>query len=228
MGRDNAPKERRLNQLKRKQNQRASYDRILIISEGSKTEPLYFKEIRKEFRLHTANIEIHPSDMGTDPLSVVRYAKQIFEHGDRHKGILPRAFEHVFAVFDRDDHHSFFEALSLAQSLNRKLRNDNKQVVNFSAIASIPSFELWLLLHYEDIKHLLHRDEVIKRLKQYIQGYEKGLSGIFALTKDLIPTATKRAQQLKIESNVFNDKAPYTDIAQLVGLLMNLTFSNSM
>lgn len=227
MGRDNTPKERRLNQLKRKQNQRASYDRILIISEGSKTEPLYFKEIRKEFRLHTANIEIQPSDLGTDPLSVVRYAKQMFEHGDRHKGISPRAFEQVFAVFDRDDHHSFFDALTFAQSLDGKLRNDDKQAITFSAIASIPSFELWLFLHYEDIKHPLHRDEVLRRLKQHIQGYEKGLMGIFAITKNLMPTAMKRAQQLAMYGSVFNDKDPYTDISRLVALLMNLCPSNS-
>ena len=151
----------------------------------------------------------------------------MFEHGDRHKGISPRAFEQVFAVFDRDDHHSFFDALTFAQSLDGKLRNDDKQAITFSAIASIPSFELWLLLHYEDIKHPLHRDEVLRRLKQHIQAYEKGLMGIFAITKNLMPTAMKRAQQLAMYGSVFNDKDPYTDISRLVALLMNLCPSNS-
>ena len=53
MGRDNSPRERQRRQLERKQNRRASYDRVLIVSEGSKTEPNYFKEIRAEFRLHS-------------------------------------------------------------------------------------------------------------------------------------------------------------------------------
>jgi len=61
MARDNSPKERNKRRLARKLNQRASYDRILIVSEGSKTEPLYFKEIRAAYRLHTANVEVHPS-----------------------------------------------------------------------------------------------------------------------------------------------------------------------
>jgi len=39
MARDNAPQERQRKQLERKRAQRASYDRILIVSEGSKTEP---------------------------------------------------------------------------------------------------------------------------------------------------------------------------------------------
>ena len=152
MARDNSPKIRQREQLKRKQNQRASYDRILIVSEGSKTEPLYFKEIRTEYRLHTANVEVRPSELGTAPIQVVQYAQDLFEKGDIHKAIQPRAFEQVYAVFDRDDHDSYFQALRLAESLHGKLRNDAKQTITFKAMASVPSFELWLLLHFEDIK----------------------------------------------------------------------------
>jgi len=43
MARDNAPKIRQRAQLERKQTQRASYDRVLIVSEGRKTEPLLFQ-----------------------------------------------------------------------------------------------------------------------------------------------------------------------------------------
>ncbi|MEY3201990.1 MAG: hypothetical protein RIR70_1540 [Pseudomonadota bacterium] len=104
MARDNSPKDRQRNQLARKQGRRASYDRILIVSEGSKTEPNYFREIREAYRLHTANVEVRPSEMGTAPIQVVQYARMLFEEGDRHRNIPPRAFERVYAVFDRDDH----------------------------------------------------------------------------------------------------------------------------
>jgi hypothetical protein len=70
MARDNSPKVRQREQLKRKQNQRASYERILIVSEGSKTEPLYFNEIRCEYRLHSANVVVRPSELGTAPVQV--------------------------------------------------------------------------------------------------------------------------------------------------------------
>ena len=56
MGRDNSPKERQRRQLERKLSRRAGYDRMLIVSEGSKTEPNYFSEMRAEYRLHSANV----------------------------------------------------------------------------------------------------------------------------------------------------------------------------
>ena len=90
MVRDNSPKERHKRHLARKLNKRASYDRILIVSEGSKTEPLYFKEIRSTFRLQTANVQIHPSALGTSPIQVVEYAKCLFEQGNTHKRIQKR------------------------------------------------------------------------------------------------------------------------------------------
>lgn len=68
MVRDNSPKVRNKRQLARKRTSRASYDRILIVSEGSKTEPNYFKEIRSAYRLQTANIEVRASDLGTAPI----------------------------------------------------------------------------------------------------------------------------------------------------------------
>lgn len=58
MVRDHSPKERQRQQLERKLGRRASYDRILIVSEGSKTEPNYFSDIRSAYRLHTANVEL--------------------------------------------------------------------------------------------------------------------------------------------------------------------------
>ena len=108
MGRDYSPKERQRKQLERKAARRAPYDRVLIVSEGSKTEPHYLKEIRAEYRLHTANVEVQPSELGTAPIQVVKYAHQLFEEGNRHKHIPRRAFERVYAVFDRDDHDSYF------------------------------------------------------------------------------------------------------------------------
>lgn len=222
MARDNSPKERQQKQLERKHGRRASYDRILIVSEGSKTEPNYFLEIRAAYRLHTANIEVRPSELGTAPVQVVQYAKELFENGDRHKHIQRRAFEQVYAVFDRDDHESYFTALRLAESLDGRLRNDNKQPVAFKAIASVPSFELWLLLHYEDIQAPVHRDEVMRKLKQYISGYEKGAGGAFASTSAHIAIATRRAEALAARFSADTAPEPFTGVVELVKLLTTL------
>ena len=222
MARDNSPKERQRRQLERKLGRRASYDRILIVSEGSKTEPNYFREIRSLHRLHTANVEVQHSELGTSPIQVVQYAQELFENGDGYKQIRRRAFEQVYAVFDRDDHDSYFDALGLAKSLDGKLRNDNKQVVSFKAIASVPSFELWLLLHYENTLAPIHRDEVMRSLKRHIPGYQKGAVGIHAITRGRLGDATLRAKALAGKFSAYDAPEPYTDIVDLVTLLTTL------
>jgi len=69
---DKSPKIRQLNSLMPKEALRADHDRILLITEGEKTEPNYFKEIRAAFRINNANIEISPSEE-TSPLQVTTY-----------------------------------------------------------------------------------------------------------------------------------------------------------
>ena len=124
MGRDNQPKDRQLHRKAAKDARRARYARILIVSEGSKTEPQYLEEIRAAYQLHSANVAVQPSQLGTAPLQVVGYARQLFEAGDLHKGIRPRSFDEIYAVFDRDDHDSYFNALGVVKSLDGRLRND--------------------------------------------------------------------------------------------------------
>lgn len=220
MGRDNQPKERQLRRKVTKEGRRAGYARILIVTEGSKTEPLYLEEIRAAYQLHSANVEVQPGQLGTAPIQVVRHAKQLFEEGDLQKGIRPRSFDRVYAVFDRDDHDSYFDALNRAKALDGKLRNDDRQPVGFKAIASIPSFELWLLLHHEDVHAPIHRDEVMARLRQHIPGYEKGTGGAFAITRGRLEAATRRAQTLAEKFNAYNDPEPFTALHELV---MHLT-----
>lgn len=222
MGRDNQPKHNQLARKAHKEARRAEYPRILIVSEGSKTEPRYFKEIQAAYDLHSANVQVQPCQLGTAPIQVVQYARQLFEKGDLHKRIAPKVFDQVYAVFDRDDHDSYFDALRLAESLDGKLKNDNNQLISFKAIASVPSFELWLLLHYEDIQAPIHRDEVMHRLKQHIPGYEKGAGQAFATTRDRLNTATQRAQALAARFKAYNEPEPYTAIADLVTLLTTL------
>ncbi len=222
MGRDNQAKDRQLRRKAAKEARRASYARILIVTEGSKTEPLYLEEIRTAHQLHSANVEVRPGQLGTAPIQVVRYAQKLFENGDLLKGIRPKSFDQVYAVFDRDEHDSYFNALHLAQSLDGKLRNDERASVSFKAIASIPSFELWLLLHYEDIQAPIHRDEVLRHLVQHIPGYEKGAGGTFAISCKRLEAAMQRAQALAAKFNAYTDPEPFTALHELVALLTSL------
>ncbi len=222
MGRDNQPKERQLRRQSAKEANRASYARILIVTEGSKTEPQYLEEIRAAHQLHSANVEVQPSQLGTEPLQVVQYARDLFMNGDLHKGIRPKSFDQVYVVFDRDAHLSYFNALSLAQSLGGKLRNDENQKISFKSIASIPCFELWLLLHFEDVLSPMHRNDVIKNLTRYLPAYSKGNSGMFTATQSRLEIAMQRAKALAKNFTAYSDPEPFTALHELVESLVKL------
>jgi len=137
MGTDNLfqkRKQRVAASLQRKQSLKAPYDRVLIVCEGAKTEPNYFKEIRNAYRLSTANIDICGKECDSDPLSVINYAiKKYGEDPD---------YEHVYCVIDRDKHTTFDAAMD---KLSQTKLGEN---VTFTATTSIPCFEFWLLLNF--------------------------------------------------------------------------------
>jgi hypothetical protein len=200
--------------LARKKPKRPPYPRVLIVTEGEKTEPQYFDEVRKTLRIAAAHIAIADSRYGTQPRQVVDYAADQF--GERGK-----EFDAVFAVFDRDDHRTYHDALEACP--RAKLRNDERRQITLHAIPSNPCFELWLLLHYEDIQHLFHRDEIYRKLKQHIPDYEKGLVGTFERTQPAVPTAIARAKRLQERHSPEHDtEGPYTNVDTVVALLLSM------
>lgn len=216
MGRDHSPKERQRTQLARKKaGSRASFDRILIVTEGSQTEPNYFREICQERRIPTANVVVLPGKHGTAPLQVVEYAERLFREGDHQQRIEKKAFEQIYAVFDRDRHPSYQEAIRRAHTLDGTLKNDNRQAVSFAAIPSAPCFELWLLLHFEEVGAPLQPTDVLRRLQRHWPGYKKGTAHTYAHTRKRLPDALRRAQGLHEEN-------PFTRIGTVVKHLTSL------
>ena len=211
MPRDNHPRERQARALERKRPQRPSFDRILIVTEGAKTEPLYFEEIRKQRRISSAHIEVLHSSLGTEPRQVVESAHRRFSE--------TKQFDCVFAVFDRDDHRTYAEALEKACALDKKLRNDERQLVRFFAVPTVPCFELWLLLHYQDQFASLHRSDALRLLRKYIPGYVKGATGIYVLTELMTQSANTRAEHLRKNFTPHKGLDPYTDVDVLVARL---------
>lgn len=122
--------------LARKQAKRATYDRVLIVCEGSKTEPNYLRELIDCLELNTANVEVD-GECGSSPISVVTHSKQRYTE-EKRKG---DAFDRVFCVFDKDTHTSYESALD--ETSKAKPKNV------YQAINSVPCFEYWLLLHFE-------------------------------------------------------------------------------
>ncbi len=112
--------------------------------------------------------------------------------------------------------------MSAAEALDGRLRNDNGESASFTAIASVPSFELWLLLHFEDAFSALERDEVLQRLKGHLSAYEKGACGVFAATREYVEVASQRAKRLTEQHTAYTAPEPYTGMADLVELLIKL------
>jgi hypothetical protein len=223
MGRDNQPKQRqKARDLHRKAAKRQPFERVLIVCEGEKTEPLYLEEIRRTFRLSTAHVQVWPSVGGTEPIQVVDYAERLFLEGDRAKAMDPRAFDRVIAVFDRDDHATYHQALAKVRALNLVHENDDGERVPFQAIVSVPCFELWLLLHFEDVMAPIHRNKVYAALRTHLPGYNKGQGGHFAATRARLETATARAVARAAHTTAHDGREPYTDMHTLVNLLMTL------
>jgi hypothetical protein len=109
------PRARYSGDLRRRAGNRPLYDRILIVCEGQKTEPNYFKEIRQKARVPTAQVVVLPSDLGTGPRKVVQSAEAEFNARGK-------AFERIYAVFDRDDHPQYETAIQMAEARNGKSR----------------------------------------------------------------------------------------------------------
>lgn len=206
----------------RTQVSRKGKDRILIVSEGSKTEPLYFKSLRRQLRLSTAYLSVMPSKMGTAPIQVVRYGEKLLKNGNPYWGIEALSFDAVYAVFDCDDHASFYEALDVAKSLDQKIKNNNKEYVRFFAIDSVPCFELWLLLHFEAIVDPMHRYAVYDQLKKYLPYYDKADKNTFYKTKDYLPFAIENAKAIAKPELEQNHLGPFTRVYELVEKLMAL------
>lgn len=184
--------------------------------EGEKTEVNYFDAIRREKRLPNADIQVVPSNYGTSPLDIVQYAIDRFNDS--------KAFDRVYVVFDRDDHASYHNALTKAAATDKKLKNDEGKAVPFTAISSVPNFELWLLLHFRDVLAPIHRNEVYAalRLPAHYPTYAKNSTTVYADTKDRIPAATTRAEHLRTLSNAYSGTDPYTDVDVLTGELMKI------
>ena len=137
--------------------------KFFLFCEGKKTEPGYFLAVQSAH--HSTLIEIC-SGVGV-PMTVAERAAACA----RKHGLAPRqrkqrdSFEEgdqVWAVFDRDNHPRFDEAVALCES-------------NGVCVArSDPCFELWLILHERDYDRACTRRDVQRELASLRPEYDKG------------------------------------------------------
>lgn len=179
---------------------------------SAKTEVQYFDAIRREKRASATDIVItHPG--ATAPIQIVDHAEQRF--------LAHPTYDAVYAVFDRDSHPSYAQALHRAGQLNGTLKNRDDANVPFLAIPSVPNFELWLLLHFRDVHEFMTRQDVYAAIRQAnaYPAYTKNRATVYEETKARLADASRRATYLRGRYTAAPGNEPYTDADALTARL---------
>lgn len=132
-------KDHRLSNLSRRQGVREIKQSFLIVCEGDKTEPDYFKA----FRMTAATIKAVGQAMNT--ITLVNKAISIREADQKRK----RVYDQCWVVFDKDD----FPAKDFNQAIQLAEKN------GFHVAYSNQAFEYWFLLHYNLYTGAIHRNQ---------------------------------------------------------------------
>lgn len=136
--------------------------RILIICEGTVTEPQYFDAFRRDEYNSLVNIEI--DDKGGVPKTLVERAaarKKQSEIEAEQMGDSNLKYDEVWCVYDVDQHPNLPDAWQQARDNGIHLAISN------------PCFELWLLLHYCEQTAHIERKPAVSSLGTFIKGYKK-------------------------------------------------------
>ncbi|MDO5062223.1 MAG: RloB family protein [Peptostreptococcaceae bacterium] len=191
MGSDDLFKKKRKSRKERKAEYRKpKANSFLIVTEGERTEPLYFNAIKKQIEESIGGqIDIVPmieiQGRGCSTGKLIEATEQIVKEANVF-------YQNIWVVFDKDDFEDFDQAITAGR---------NKQ---YHIAWSNQSFEYWLYLHFEYNDSALHREDWNKKLNekfvQYDLGdgkYKKNYENIYDLvnTHGSVDTAIKNAKR---------------------------------
>lgn len=158
----------------RKIDTREVRQRFLIVCEGEKTEPNYFRS----FRVPKNVVEIDVQGLGENPSKLVKSAKRLNEKED---------YDQVWCVFDRDAWNK--------EDFNNAIKNAGD--FGFKVAYSNEAFELWYVLHFEFLNTGIPRSDYIKKLKSLLgHKYQKNSETIYEELFNKQSTAIKNATTL--------------------------------
>lgn len=147
-------------------------ERFLIVCEGEKTEPNYFRG----FRVPKDVIEIEGT--GKNTLSVVDHAIDRKQDGE---------YDQVWCVFDRDS----FPAKQFNAALEKAKENGIRVAYSNEA------FEIWYLLHFNYYDSALSRKQYKEALSGLLKSkYEKNSGTIYRELESLQGKAIRNAAKL--------------------------------
>ena len=152
---------RRAPNLKRRDPNREPKRRFVLFCEGARTEPDYFKAIKRARSGTLIAVEIVPA-AGVPMTIAERAAEEAQTH--RHRRGRRDSFEEgdqIWAVFDRDAHPRFEEAVRLCEQHGVEVARSD------------PCFELWLILHERDYDQPCDRREAQRELGRLRPEYDR-------------------------------------------------------
>ncbi len=189
----------------------------LIVTEGTETEVNYFNNIKQILEnLFNNNIIIERVTLKVE--GTARSTTVLVNEAIKKRSL--KSYSDVWVVFDKDENIDFDEAIKLAEKKGMNVAWSNE------------SFELWLLLHFQNLNAAIHRDDYIAKLNTHFKNknlnngkYDKNIYDIFDITFPYVNAAIKRSNCLIEEhekDNIFspNKMNPATKVQDLVSELI--------
>ena len=157
--------------LRRRPAFRSPQARFLIVCEGTRTEPGYF---RQKCHLDRSLVELELSRGGVPKTLVERAVemKTAAKRDAKSKKDRNLDYDEVWCVFDIDEHPFVPEAKQQAR--------DNR----INTAISNPCFELWILPHFQDQRAYIERTHVQRECRRYLPNYEKDVPTVELLPRD--------------------------------------------
>lgn len=190
---------------------REPHERVLIVCEGERTEPSYFRDLVDDYRIGAASVEVE--GLGGDPHRVVREAKERQKREKRRGEI----YDEVYCVFDRDEHPHFNDASHDAEASGLRLAR------------SWPCFEFWFLLHFDYSRRPYGPssgrspcENCIDDLRRHLGEYAKAAEGMFERLEDRRETAMSNARRAMDDARKTGEYNPSTEVHELVEYLRKL------
>ncbi len=180
---------RRTGRISRRESNKDPKVRFTLFCEGKNTEPKYFSAIKKVYRDTLVSIESHGGVGG--PITIAQKALQFAKseglaRGSRRKKNLFEKQDQVWAVFDRDEHERYKEAVNLCK------------INDIGVARSNPCFEVWLILHEQAYDRPNNSHQVQKELQRLRPEYKRSGAKVLNFKEMVgrVHLAEERAQVL--------------------------------
>ncbi|RMF34750.1 MAG: RloB domain-containing protein [Chloroflexi bacterium] len=176
-GRKKLPDKGRPLRRRRRVDHREKRRRFLIVCEGTRTEPNYFR------RFKGSAIDVEVVGIGRDPLAVIEKAREL-NNEEQEKGI---PYDEVWVVFDKNG--------VPAEQFNRAIHSAKQ--AGFHPAYSNQAFELWYVLHFEYLNVAIPRRQYQKRLDKLLgRRYRKNDPSLYDVLLPKQGTALRNAKRL--------------------------------